>query len=349
MELLPYDMIQVISNYIHPLVIVKLRMVSRDFLSIFTNDDLWSYINSKIKNSFFETIKCEKYENNYQLFVEYYKEMRDIKKVVKNGIFNNGKIKTISSLLGQTNLYVRDKHVEYIPKGIFKLNYFGLTSLMLYNNVITEIPKEISHLYNLTHLNIIYNDLTSLPEEIELLSKLRVLRLNSNRFVEIPSCIFKLAKLKILHMQNNRISVIDNNECLFTKLKSLKLGHNEIEIFPNTFYSLYKLKKLNMWNNKLTYIDVRPFVKLRYLNLAENQLNKLDIIPSEMTSLRIIRLQENLDLDTKLDKNLLPSCMSYTANSIRADDYDEFWSPMATTSSSDSVSSDYDMYFDSVL
>jgi len=63
---------------------------------------------------------------------------------------------------------------------------YNLQRLFLFNNKISEIPKEIGQLQNLQYFNLTNNQISEIPKEIGQLQNLQYLRLSNNQISEIP-------------------------------------------------------------------------------------------------------------------------------------------------------------------
>ncbi|EJP06052.1 leucine-rich repeat domain-containing protein [Leptospira interrogans] len=88
--------------------------------------------------------------------------------------------KALQNPLDVRVLILSEQKLTTLPKEIEQLK--NLQTLFLSNNQLTILPQEIGKLKNLLWLSLVYNQLTTLPNEIEQLKNLQTLNLWNNQF-----------------------------------------------------------------------------------------------------------------------------------------------------------------------
>jgi Leucine-rich repeat (LRR) protein len=192
---------------------------------------------------------------------------------------------SIYDLYNTENLLLYNKILSEIPKEIGQLQ--KLKRLALRNNKLNEIPKEIGQLQKLKRLDLSYNKLSEIPKEIGLLLKLQFLDLSDNKLSEIPKEIRQLQNLQELYLNNNELSEIPKEIVQLQKLKSLDLSDNNLSEIPKEIGQLQKLQFLDLSYNKLSEIpkEIGQFRELKELNLRNNKLSDIREIPKEIRRL----------------------------------------------------------------
>jgi len=127
---------------------------------------------------------------------------------------------------------------------IIKLNQ--LTSLILVDNQIHELPTQFHQLKRLTDLCLAQNQFVTYPEVIHQLPNLKWLNLGTNRLRKIPTSIQQLQKLEQLHLSNNQLTTLPDELGNLTKLKRLYLENNQIHELPSTMQALTNLELLSL-------------------------------------------------------------------------------------------------------
>ena len=147
-----------------------------------------------------------------------------------NGGYYKGFPRDKKTLLELTKLGLWDNQLTDLPKEIGNLS--NLTVLQLSYNQLTELPKEIVNLSNLTELELSNNQLTELPKEIGNLSNLTDLRLSYNQLTELPKEIRNLSNLRRLNLENNPnlILSIEQKEWIKKLISKYGTGFSRIDI-----------------------------------------------------------------------------------------------------------------------
>ncbi len=156
--------------------------------------------------------------------------------------------------------------------------------LLLYNNnLVGDIPHELSGLTELEELDLSGNRLTGkMPSELGALKKLKYLDLSDNRFAgEIPAEFGGLAKLESLNLTDNQLTGEMPPELgALTNLKRIDLSSNRISgEMPRELGLLKKLETLYLWANCLSGTipgEIAGLHNLKFMNIAYNGLETYD-------------------------------------------------------------------------
>ena len=195
-----------------------------------------------------------------------------------------------------------DNQLTEMPKEIENLQQ--LQKLLLYFNQITEIPKEIENLQQLQELYLNYNRLTEIPKEIGNLQQLQKLYLNHNRLAEIPKEIGNLQQLQTLDLSNNRLTEIPKEIGNLQQLQTLDLSNNRLTEIPKEIGNLQQLQTLCLFHTQLAEIpkEIGNLQQLQTLDLRNNRLTE---IPKEIGNLQQLRsLYLNNNRLTEIPKEL---------------------------------------------
>lgn len=193
---------------------------------------------------------------------------------------------------------------------------FGLISLKLSNNKLTQLPPYFSQFYALRSINIASNSLQEFPEMLCELTTLVDLDVSFNHITHLPD-IGKLAHLERFFATNNklagtllgktnfknlaklnqidvRFNYLDNIDLMsqLPSLEHLMIGHNSISAFEG---SLTRIKVLFLNHNPVTRFSlVEPAPALSVLNLASAKLVQLsDTLFQMVPSLTKLVLDKN--------------------------------------------------------
>jgi hypothetical protein len=90
----------------------------------------------------------------------------------------------------------------------------NLRWLILTNNNITEIPKEIGNCYRMQKLMLAGNQLSSLPEELGNCRNLSLLRISANKLQSLPGWLLSMPKLSWLAFSGNQFNIGAHNTSL---------------------------------------------------------------------------------------------------------------------------------------
>jgi Ran GTPase-activating protein (RanGAP) involved in mRNA processing and transport len=103
-----------------------------------------------------------------------------------------------------TSLYLDSCNLQEIPMALVQ-NIPSLSTLILINNKLSNLPKELFKVNSLKELDLSNNNLSKIQPEIEQLSNLTFLGLGFNALFAIPVELCKLTKLKKLYLHGNNM------------------------------------------------------------------------------------------------------------------------------------------------
>ena len=130
----------------------------------------------------------------------------------KSGIFSNLKLSSLPLELPKTHkLYLDFNKLEQISKVDFvkmRTQCGNLTTLILNNNLLKDVAKEIQLMMKLTTLFLQNNKLTELPSTIGKLKHLKILNIANNQITELPDSISELSSLEKFGSLQKQIYII---------------------------------------------------------------------------------------------------------------------------------------------
>ena len=130
--------------------------------------------------------------------------------------------KVLSECPNLTMIGFKSNQIKHIPENSFPV---GLQWLILTNNCIEEIPKNIGHCLKLQKVAFAGNKLKELPIEMKNCKNIELLRISANNINEIPSWLLTLPRLSWLAFSGNSCS--ENN---LPKHEFQKINWNDITI-----------------------------------------------------------------------------------------------------------------------
>lgn len=194
---------------------------------------------------------------------------------VENVINTSNSIQKLNSFEASNS--VSNKIVYYEISESSLKNAESVTTLILRNLDLTELPAELSKFTNLQELDLSGNNLKDVSSAISSLTNLKDLNLNANELTSIPSSICGLKNLKVLNLSANKISG-GSVSCL-NSLEHLYLNNNQLTALPSGLTELTSLKTLYLHSNSLTELSTK-FIKFPHLNVLQVQLNKITEQPT---------------------------------------------------------------------
>lgn len=185
-----------------------------------------------------------------------------------------------------------DNRIKKIPKEIKFLR--NLSRLALNDNRIEEIDGNIGECIGITWMDLTRNKLKTLPSQMGQLTRISGLGLSENEFDTIPECIYKLKNLRKFGFFSNKITFISGDIKGLRNLVKLDLSNNRLESIPREFCTLVNLSWLNLSNNRLRKLpaEINNLRKLEELGLGMNELEELPNM-SNLNSLRIFPVFKN--------------------------------------------------------
>lgn len=144
--------------------------------------------------------------------------------------------------------------------------------LVLDNNRLSSIFKDISHMKRLEVLHCSHNNIREIGPEIKQLKALQELDLSDNKILVLPVDLFMLPNLQSFNANHNRVSKVPT----FTVkthsrnlVSQIDLSENAISKFPG--HLLFMSTKLDLSSNKIKVMNWSSMKRLDYA--TEKQLN----------------------------------------------------------------------------
>ena len=162
------------------------------------------------------------------------------------------------------------------------------TDLNLINLGLRHLPKEVSSLTWLTTLLLQDNLISEIPEFIDELTNLRTLHLVSNPVSSVPTTLARLTKLSGLYITRGKPSAAHPVIGNLTSLRALALAGIGLTEFPEWLLNLEKLTHLYLFNNGLKYLP-DSISKLRHLTLLSVSGNDFQELPSSLLNLQHLK------------------------------------------------------------
>lgn len=186
------------------------------------------------------------------------------------------------------DLSIAHNKLKKLPPGIGR--WHRLRALDLSGNQLGKIPADLGQCRELDHLNLAKNRLRQLPPGLERLHGLRFLNLESNSFADLPEVIFSWPHLRHLAAAGNRIRQLSAAIGSLQWLSHLDLGNNQLETLSPAIEQCTQLQTLLLGRNNLTaLLSLASLVRLRRLDIRQNQLTTLPSLPAGLKELSASR------------------------------------------------------------
>lgn len=207
---------------------------------------------------------------------------------------------------------------------IFRIN--SLNFMEVSKTSLNVLSMKVKELENLTALMLYDNKLENLPKEIGLLRKLKTLDLSNNQITKLPEEMAQLSELQSLNLINNKIEKLPKDLSKWSNLIVIKFSHNKFQLFPQGLCSpTFKqhLSEIHATDNGITNLplEIGYLSSLRHLDLTNN---KIEFVPGELadcTKIKTLSLQNNPIKDVRLhkmaEKNPTKQIMQYIAKSCK--------------------------------
>ncbi|CAK9797133.1 Leucine-rich repeat-containing protein 40 [Anthophora plagiata] len=168
-----------------------------------------------------------------------------------------------------------------------------LTTLLLHNNLLQDLPAAIGNLKNLKVLNLSHNKLENLPLQFYKLVELNELYLKDNSIKKLDPTVGDFVMLTRLDLSHNNLEELPIGTGYLVRLISLDLSHNMLKELPPDLTNMRTLQKLDASYNQLEILP--PLGELRKVETVMLQSNKLTSLPdmSGCTLLRTLHLADN--------------------------------------------------------
>ncbi|XP_027334079.1 LRR repeats and ubiquitin-like domain-containing protein At2g30105 isoform X1 [Abrus precatorius] len=166
--------------------------------------------------------------------------------------------------------------IKNVPIEITRLT--GLEKLFINANDIVDESiswEGLTTLKFLTVLSLNHNNLTTLPSALGPLTSLRELHVSNNKLGGLPNEIRHLTQLEVLRANNNRMSTISEFIGNCHSLVEVDFSSNFLSELPETFSSLSNLKALYLSNNGMKSLPSKLFktcLQLSTLDLHNTQI-----------------------------------------------------------------------------
>ncbi|KRT82234.1 hypothetical protein AMK59_3649, partial [Oryctes borbonicus] len=187
--------------------------------------------------------------------------------------------------------------IQYLPAIQRKL---PIQELFLQNNSLSTLPENFFRaIYNIKVLNVSNNRLCDLPKPLDVLQLEKLFLtancLNDKALEKISHC---LRNLKIFHAAYNNFTAIPENCCMYWgEIEEIVFSGNKLLKLPDNIGALRHLSVLRVHSNLLQTIPkLSNLLSLRVLDLAHNQLDRIDLTDLIPPNLKFLDLSCNLKL-----------------------------------------------------
>lgn len=175
-----------------------------------------------------------------------------------------------------------------------------IQELFLQNNSLSSLPENFfKYVHNIKVLNLSNNRLCDFPKPDEVLF-LEKLFLTANCLIDksFDRLAPFLRNIKIIHAAYNNFTALPDNCCLYwNELEELVISGNKLLKLPDNIDRLKHLSVLRVHSNLLQTIPkLSTLMKLRVLDLAHNQLDRIDLISLIPPNLKFLDLSCNTKL-----------------------------------------------------
>lgn len=193
-----------------------------------------------------------------------------------------------------------------------------LQELFLQSNILEELPENFFYACeNLIILNVSSNNLQTLPLVENGMCQVEKLFATNNRLTDrVLDSIICLNNLRILHLGYNKLLAFPE-PCVrnWPELEELVLSGNRLQHLPDNLANLQHLKILRVHSNQLQSVPgLARTLTLRVLDLAHNQLDKINLVSLVSKKLQFLDLSCNREL--QVDPNQLQACRSQRRMSL---------------------------------
>lgn len=162
-------------------------------------------------------------------------------------------------------------HCELTAIPFETMDHEATTEIIVANNDIGRIPRDITMYVNLEELHISNNLLRLIPADLSQHCKsLRVLCMNSNKLASMAverARLDRLPNLERLEIADNRLTEFPQSLCDIPSLKKLNLSSNKLSLLPAKFSNLKNLESLGLAFNNFNGLPVTTLEKLGSLKV----------------------------------------------------------------------------------
>ncbi|EAL45976.1 leucine rich repeat / protein phosphatase 2C domain containing protein [Entamoeba histolytica HM-1:IMSS-B] len=171
----------------------------------------------------------------------------------------------------------------------------SLTSLIVSNNKLTEIPIFFTELTNLKKLDVSRNQIALIPQILTVLKDLQDLNISNNRITEIPLFIDSFEKLRQFDCSYNDLDHLPK-ALVNMKIINFKLSGNKFDNVPTPIPQMSLLTHLDLSENQITSIPeiCRQLSHLQSLDLHSNLIDSFSTrVFEKMTKMTKLNFRDN--------------------------------------------------------
>lgn len=163
-----------------------------------------------------------------------------------------------------SDLLLFGKNIDTIPPSIGDLR---LHVLLLAENNLTDLPKELGRMQSLEHLDLAKNSISLLPIGFTELRNLRYLDLNENSLSSLPPDFGKLRFLNHFKCRQNQLHELPGSIGMIEHLLNLDLYGNVLDKLPFEILNITTLQVLDVQYNRLRN---QPEIIEKWINKYSN-------------------------------------------------------------------------------
>ncbi|ETN60765.1 adenylate cyclase [Anopheles darlingi] len=211
-------------------------------------------------------------------------------------------------------LYANNNQIHTISEHLLNNEHATIQTLHLAYNQLTSFPPMVKRKLPLQKLYLQCNLIEDLPENFFIAcERLTILNVSSNKLMTLPIIFGSNCSLERLYATNNSLTdrVLDSLICL-PRLRVLHLGYNLLTTMPETCISCWgDLEELVISGNKLRHLpeNLANMASLRVLRVHSNQLQTVPSLGRTIT-LRVLDLAHN-QLDKVNIASLVPRNLQF--------------------------------------
>ncbi|CAG9798069.1 unnamed protein product [Chironomus riparius] len=239
-------------------------------------------------------------------------------------------------------LYANNNNISTLPDNLFQNENGMLHTVQLACNRLVKLPPMPKKILPMQELYINGNQIEDLPEFFfTACENLILLNVSSNKLLTLPivndgnrnqlerlyatnnnltdrvlDTLINLTSLRILHLSYNRLTALPES-CIanWAELEELNISGNKLQHLPDNLSNLRNLRVLRIHSNQLQSTPaLSKITSLRVLDLAHNQLDKINLIVLVSKKLQFLDLSCNNQL--QVDAKQLQSCRSQRPMSL---------------------------------
>lgn len=240
--------------------------------------------------------------------------------------------KGLARLKNLKTLKANFPRLKQLPDDISQLASLTHLELSMDSDSMKKLPESFPRLDRLVELKLEIHALKSLPNNFSALDNLQRLEIHSNALAELPPDFGKLRNLRSLSIENAALRALPKGFGELPALQELSLRATDLARLSDDFSKLAKLRRLEIIQaseldkaiQKLDAIDsleelelsncglsafpafIAKLVKLRVLNLSENEIGALPKGVDRLTMLRELKLNSNAIEDLPAGLGTLP-------------------------------------------